>query len=43
MYEEYVPVVKFGSTQLSGVSSSAVQGAFIKERLVWIDVRPANG
>ena len=43
MYEEYVPVVKFGSTRLSGVSSSAVQGAFIKERLVWIDARPANG
>ena len=41
MYEESVPVVKFGSTQLSGVSTSAVTGAFIKERLVWIDAHPA--
>ena len=41
MYEEYVPVVKFGSTFLSGVSRSDITGAFIKERLVWIDARPA--
>ena len=41
MYEDYVPVVKFGSTQLSGVCSSSIQGALIKERLVWVDARPA--
>lgn len=41
MYEEYVPVVKFGTTQLSGVCRSDLTGAFIKERLVWIDVHPA--
>ena len=43
MYEEYVPVVKFGTTQLGGVCSSDITGAFIKERLVWIDAHPANG
>jgi peptide/nickel transport system substrate-binding protein len=42
MYEEYVPVVKFGSTQLSGVCSSSITGALIKERLVWIDARPVG-
>ena len=42
MYEEFVPVVKFSTTQLSGVSSSDITGAFIKERLVWIDAHPAN-
>ena len=42
MYEDYVPVVKFGSNQLSGVCSSDITGAFIKERLVWIDAHPAN-
>ena len=42
MYEEYVPVVKFGSTMLSGVSRSDITGAFIKERLVWIDAHPAG-
>jgi peptide/nickel transport system substrate-binding protein len=41
MYEDFVPVVKFGSTQLSGVCKSTIQGALIKERLVWIDARPA--
>ncbi len=40
MYEESVPVVKFGSTQLSGVCSSDITGAFIKERLVWVDAHP---
>ena len=43
MYEEYVPVVKFGTTQLGGVCSPDITGAFIKERLVWIDAHPANG
>ena len=43
MYEEFVPVVKFGSTQLSGVCSSDIAGAFIKERLVWVDAHPVNG
>ena len=43
MYEEYVPVVKFGTTQLGGVSRSDITGAFIKERLVWIDAHPVNG
>ena len=41
MYEDYVPVVKFGATMLSGVCRSDLTGAFIKERLVWIDVHPA--
>ena len=40
MYEEYVPVVKFGSTQLSGVCRADITGALIKERLVWIDAHP---
>ena len=40
MYEDFVPVVKFGTTQLSGVCRSSVTGALIKERLVWIDARP---
>ena len=43
MYEESVPVVKFGTTQLSGVCRSDIEGAFIKERLVWIDAHPVNG
>ena len=42
MYEEYVPVVKFGSTFMSGVCRSDITGAFIKERLVWIDVKPVG-
>ena len=42
MYEEYVPVVKFGSTMLSGVCRSDITGAFIKERLVWIDAHPVG-
>ena len=41
MYEEYVPVVKFGTTQLGGVCRSDITGPFIKERLVWIDAHPA--
>ena len=41
MYEDAVPVVKFGSTRLSGVCASSVTGAFIKERLVWVDAHPA--
>lgn len=41
MYAEGVPVVKFGTTQLSGISVSSVTGALIKERLVWVDARPA--
>ena len=41
MYEDFVPVVKFGTTQLSGVCRSSITGALIKERLVWIDARPA--
>ena len=42
LYEEYVPVVKFGTVQLSGVCSSDITGAFVKERLVWIDAHPAD-
>lgn len=41
MFEEYVPVVKFGTTQLGGVCRSDITGPFIKERLVWIDAHPA--
>ena len=41
MFEEAVPVVKFGSGQVSGVCSSSVEGALIKERLVWVNVHPA--
>ena len=41
MYTEYVPVVKFGTTVLWGVSTSSITGAFAKERLTWIDARPA--
>ena len=41
MYAEGVPVVKFGTTQLSGVCTSDVAGALIKERLVWVDAHPA--
>ena len=41
MYAEGVPVVKFGTTQLSGVCSSDVTGALIKERLVWVNAQPA--
>ena len=42
MYEEFVPVVKFGTNNLSGVCRSDITGAFIMERLVWIDARPAE-
>ena len=41
MYEEFVPVVKFGTTQACGVSVSSVEGALIKERLVWVNAHPA--
>lgn len=41
MYEEYVPVVKFGTTQLCGMSTSDIDGALIKERLVWVNAHPA--
>lgn len=41
MYEESVPVVKFGTTQLCGMSTSDITGAFIKERLVWVNAHPA--
>ena len=40
MYAESVPVVKFGATQISGACSNDFTGALIKERLVWVDVRP---
>lgn len=40
MYEESVPVVKFGTTQLCGMSTSDIDGAFIKERLVWVNAHP---
>lgn len=41
MYAESVPVVKFGTTVLWGVSRSDITGAFAKERLTWVDARPA--
>ena len=40
MYEESVPVVKFGTTQLCGMSTSDITGAFVKERLVWVNAHP---
>ena len=43
MYEEYVPVVKFGTNNLSGVCRSDITGAFIMERLVWVDAHPVEG
>ena len=42
MYEEFVPVVKFGTNNLSGVCSSGITGAFIMERLVWVDAHPVE-
>jgi peptide/nickel transport system substrate-binding protein len=42
MYEEAVPVVKFGTTQLWGVSTSSITGAFAKERLVWVNAHPVD-
>jgi peptide/nickel transport system substrate-binding protein len=42
MYEEAVPVVKFGTTQLWGVSTSDITGACVKERLVWVNAHPAD-
>jgi peptide/nickel transport system substrate-binding protein len=42
MYEEAVPVVKFGTTQLWGVSTSNITGACAKERLVWVNAHPAD-
>jgi peptide/nickel transport system substrate-binding protein len=42
MYEEAVPVVKFGTTQLWGVSTSSITGACAKERLVWVNAHPAD-
>ena len=42
MYEEFVPVVKFGTNNLSGVCSSGITGAFIMERLVWVDAHPVD-
>ena len=42
MYEEYVPVVKFGTTERSGVCTSEVEGVFMKERMVWVNAHPVS-
>ena len=42
MYEEYVPVVLFGTTQRVGVHTSDLTGAIMKERMVWVDVHPVE-
>ena len=36
-------MVKFGTNNLSGVCRSDITGAFIMERLVWVDAHPVEG
>ena len=42
MNTESVPVVTFGTYVLSGVCKSDIEGAFIKERLVWVNAHPVE-
>lgn len=37
MFEEYVPVVKFGSTKYFMVQTSKLTGSYLGERLCWVD------
>ena len=42
MYETAVPVVKFGTTQRSGVCTSDIDGFLMKERMVWVNAHPVE-